>query len=171
VPFSDGYAYLEPWAQRVLTGPGTIQVEQQYAITKDFEPCAWFDSDNPPEKRAWYRAKGDVVKLNGSAAIVVDWKTGRVVEDSVQLLLTAACLFYHFPQLQAVRSMYAWIKEDADTREDIRREELPAFWNNIWERIEDLKRAHEQVDYPPTPNRLCARWCAVKQCPHNGSNT
>lgn len=168
VPFSDSYAYLEPWVQRVLTGPGTIQVEQQLAITKDFEPCAWFDSDNSPGHKAWYRAKADVVKIHRTAAIIIDWKTGKIIEDSVQLMLTAACLFYHNPGLQMIRSMFVWLKEDADTVEDIRREDLPAFWNNIWDRVEALRGAAETVSYPPTPNRLCRRWCAVKQCPHYG---
>jgi hypothetical protein len=170
VPFSDSYAYLEPWAQRVLNGTGQVLVEQQFAITKDFEPCAWFDSENPPDKRAWYRAKGDVVKLNRSAALVIDWKTGKILEDSVQLMLTAACLFYHYPQLRIVRSMYVWLKEDADTVEEVRREDLPRFWNNIWDRIEALRTAADTVSYPPTPNRLCRNWCHVKQCPHYGTS-
>lgn len=164
------YQYLEPWAQRVLTGPGEVKTEMQYAITKDFAPCAWFDSENPPDKKAWYRAKADVVKINGPAAIAIDWKTGKIVVDSPQLLLTAVCMFIHHPELQVVKSMYAWLADGAETTEIIQRHEVPAIWNNLWSRIETLRHAHEQIDFPPTPSHLCAKWCPVKSCPHHGES-
>src|SRR5688572_13410239 len=59
-PFPEAYAPIyEPWAERVESGPGTILVEQQLAISADFAPCAWF------APTAWYRAKIDVLKIHG----------------------------------------------------------------------------------------------------------
>jgi hypothetical protein len=86
----------------------------------------------------------------------------------VQLMLAAATAFAHYPELKVIRSTFAWLAEDATTDADIKREELPALWSSLWDRIELLRHAHDTMSYPPTPNRLCRNWCPVKQCPHNG---
>lgn len=159
------------WAQQIFTFKGKdvrdagahVQVEQKLAFNADFQPCAYFAPD------AWYRAKADVVWLLGPLGVAVDWKTGRIEEESPQLALTAAALFYHHPHLQVVRSEYIWLKEDAATVLDIKRDELPKLWSNLWPRIEALRVAHETDDYPPNPCRLCEKWCPVKQCPYNGT--
>jgi hypothetical protein len=161
---------LMPWIKRVFTFQGkdvrdygaVVSAEQQLAITKDFAPCEWFG------KAAWYRAKIDVMWRLGPLGGIVDWKTGKVLEDSVQLMLSAACAFYHYPELQIIRSTFAWLADDCQTDCDIRREQLPELWNNLWERIETLRLAHEQSSYPPTPCRLCRAWCPVTVCPHHG---
>lgn len=170
-PLPADQTIMNYWADEVFRFKGkdvrdhaaTVLVEQQLAITKDYVPCEWFGPD------AWYRGKADAVWLLGPLGTAVDWKTGRIEEDSVQLSLTAACLFAHHPQVQVIRSRYIWLKEDAETTLDIRRDELPKLWNNLWGRIEALRMAHETDDYPPTPNRMCEKWCPVKQCPYNGT--
>jgi len=157
-----GMEDYEHWCEKVLTSPGNILVEQKLAITKDFAPCEFFAKD------AWFRGVGDVIKLHGPVALIVDWKTGKILEDSVQLALSAACVFAHYPKVQRVRSEFIWLKEDATTREDFRREDMVNLWRILWPRIESLRQAHEQINYPPKPGPLCRRWCPVKQCPHNG---
>lgn len=162
--------HLGPWVSRVFTFKGTdvrhhgavVSAEQQLAINKDFAPCEWFGRD------AWYRAKVDVMWRLGPVAGIIDWKTGKVNEDSPQLMLAAAVAFCHYPELKVIRSTFAWLAEDATTDVDIKREELPALWSSLWDRIELLRHAHDTMSYPPTPNRLCRNWCPVKQCPHNG---
>jgi hypothetical protein len=162
-PFPEAYAPIyEPWAERVESGPGKILVEQQLAITADFAPCAWF------APTAWYRAKIDVLKIHGPCAIIIDWKTGKIVEDSVQLILSAACVFYHHPEVQVVKSIFAWLADNAESEEIIHRHELPRMWSDLWDRIEELREAHARTSYPAVPNRLCRSWCPVMVCPHNG---
>ncbi len=170
-----GMSEYEPWVERMFTFRGKdvrqlpglrTVVEQKWAITKDFEACGYFDKVKQP----WYRAVCDAGWIVGPIAAIYDWKTGKLIEDSVQLSLTAATMFAHYPELQVIRSVFAWLKEDAETAVDIRRDELPRFWGNMHSRIEQLRESHEMVSYPPTPNRLCRRWCPVKQCPHNGES-
>jgi hypothetical protein len=112
--------------------------------------------------------KVDVLKINGPAGLLVDWKTGKVVEDSVQLVLAAAVAFYNYPELQVIRSMYVWLKENAETKADIKRSELPKIWGDLWPRIQTIREAHEASSYPPSPSYLCERWCPVKTCPNHG---
>lgn len=161
-PLPNDLTKFEKWAERILSTPGDIMVEQKLAIDKSFGQCSWFGP------QAWYRAIGDVIKVNGPVALVGDWKTGKILEDSVQLALAAACVFAHYPEVMAVRSEFIWLKHDASTRETFKREEMATFWRGLWPRIETLKQAHEKQEYPPKPNGLCKRWCPVVKCPHYG---
>lgn len=157
------YAEYEGWCERVV-GDGTaeVMVEQQLAINSDYEPVEWFS------KVAWFRAVADVIKISGPVAAVLDWKTGKVLEDSQQLMLTAACVFAHRPDILRIRSEFVWLAHDATTRVDIGREDLPAMWVNLHPRIESLRLADEKQEYPAKPGYLCKRYCPVKVCPHHG---
>lgn len=156
---------------KIVASQGQIYVEQQYAIDKDFGPTEWFSRPNKPEP--WYRGIGDVVLIAGDIGMVIDWKTGKILEDSQQLALMAACLFAHFPQLAAVRSEFVWLKEGPDvvTREDFYRTDMPNMWRGLWPRIEELKVAHETTSYPPKPSGLCKRFCPVTNCPYHGKGS
>lgn len=173
-PLPMGMGNYEKWVQRILTPPGkgVVLVEQQLAIDENFGPTKWFDSD---AKRAgmnspWYRGIGDVIKIVGPVALIIDWKTGKILEDAPQLALMAACVFAHHPDVQKVRSEFVWLKEDATTRGDFDRNEMAAIWKNLWPRIEALKHAHDTTTYPPKPGRLCRRYCPVSACPHFGES-
>jgi hypothetical protein len=161
---------FEKWAARVVTTPGNLLVEQQLAIDSDFSATRWFDSDAKAAglKPAWYRSIADVIKIKGPVALGVDWKTGKVIDDTPQLALMAACIFAHYPKVMSVRTEFVWLKEDAKTREDFQRNGMAAIWNALWPRIEALKHAHETLDYPAKPGYLCRRYCPVSTCPHNG---
>jgi len=167
LPLSAELAAYEPWAVRVLgnTPAENVYVEQGLAITKDFTPTGNFDSD------VWLRVKCDLYKIVGDVALAVDWKTGKILEDSVQLALTAACIFAKHPEIKAVRSTYVWLKEDAESSETFYREDMPTVWRGIWHRIEAMEEAHRTTTYPAKQSGICVRFCAVTNCPHNGRTT
>jgi hypothetical protein len=146
----------------VLHGGGKILVEQKLAINKEFGPESWFSD------KAWYRGIGDVIKIVGPVALIVDYKTGKILEDGVQLALMAACTFAHHPEVKKVRSEFIWLKEDATTRADFTREGMADIWRNVWPRVEALEHAHNTMTYPAKPGPLCKRWCPVNVCPHHG---
>lgn len=153
---------LEKWAERVLKSDGKIYVEQQLAITSDFGQTTWFGSD------AWYRGIADVIKIVGPVALAMDWKTGKVLEDGVQLALMAQCVFAHFPEVQKIRTEFIWLKEDATTRADFTREDMVKVWAGVLPRVKMLEEAHKMTTFPPKPGNLCRKWCPVTQCPHQG---
>ena len=167
VPMPKGWEKYEPYAAKVdlpANHPtGKLLVEQKLAITKDYAPCDWRSND------AWYRGIADVLKIVGPVALLVDWKTGKVSEESQQLVLAAACVFAHHPQVQMIRAEFVWLKFDATTREDINRSDMPMMWANIMPRIAELQAAAEKTIYPPKPGFLCRKWCPVDKCPHHGS--
>lgn len=157
-----GMELYEPHAARVLTSAGNIYVENQMALTREFAACGYFD---PP---VWFRAKVDLIKINGRVALIIDWKTGKIVDDSCQLALSAACVFAKFPEVQKIRSQFAWLAQNAKTDEDFTRADMPGMWRGLWPRIQALEHAHNTTTYPAKPGGLCRSWCPVTSCPHHG---
>lgn len=153
---------LQKWVQKVITSPGNILVEQQLAILRDYTACTWFD------KKTWFRGIGDVIKIVGNIALIIDWKTGKVTEDSVQLMLMAQCVFSHYPSIQAVRAEFVWLKEDATTSQNFLRSDMPGHWASLLPRVGNLESANQTMTYPAKPGFLCKRWCPVTTCPHFG---
>lgn len=163
----EAFRQYEPYAAKVDMPrdypQGKLLVEQKLAIKRDYSPTEWRSND------AWYRGIADVLKIIGPVALLIDWKTGKVSEDSQQLVLAAACVFAHYPEVKRIRAEFVWLKYDATTREDIKREDMPMMWANLMPRIEELQAAAEKVIYPPKPGFLCRKWCPVKVCPHHGT--
>jgi hypothetical protein len=163
-PLPKGMEKFEPWALKVLGTEGDIFVEQDLAIDEDFFNCGWFDSNT------WFRCKVDLARIVGDIGLIVDWKTGKILEDPVQLALTAAVAFAKFPDLRAIRASYVWLKEDAESSENFLREDMPRMWRGMWDRIERLTQAHERMDFPPVQSGMCKSWCKVTKCPFNGKH-
>lgn len=159
-----------PWVEKVRAGAGELMVEQKYAITKEFGKTDWFAPN------AWFRSIGDVVRVTGRAALILDWKTGKVVEEPVQLALMAQCIFAHYPTVEIVQSKYVWLKyvndeDQADTTtEYFRRHDMPGLWASLLGRVSAMEQAHLTSTYPPKPGFLCKRYCPVVSCPHHGKD-
>lgn len=158
-PLPAEMASYQTWMDRVRAGPGELFVEQKYAITRQFQKTAYFASD------VWYRGVGDVVRIDRDIALVLDWKTGKILEDSVQLMLMAQCLFSHYPQLKYVRSEFVWLKDDCTTPELFTRQEVADQWVGLLDRVNGMEHAAQQMTYPPKPGRLCRSYCPVESCP------
>ena len=164
-PLPQSFTRMQPWVDKVAgvsNGSSTLLVEQQLAIRADMTPTEWFS------KAAWYRGIADVIKIVGKVALVLDWKTGKILEDGVQLALMAQCVFAHHPDIQKIRTEFIWLKEDATTRADFTREDMVSVWAGLVPRVKSLENAHSSMDFPPTPGYLCRRYCPVTNCPHHG---
>ena len=160
---SDVENILAPWMARILKDDSAIRkVECNYALTRHLEPCGYFDKD------VWFRIKIDVLKISEDVALAIDWKTGKIQADSVQLALTAATVFAHHPEIQNIRTEYIWLAEDATTREDFSREDMPLIWLKLFPRVEQLEKSYDTGIYLETPNRMCASYCRVEACQHHG---
>lgn len=170
-PLSDDYSELQPYVDslRAARTPGVrVYTELRLAITKEFGLASdYFGPD------VWFRANVDVAVVKPPVAIIKDWKTGKVLDDSPQLRLTAICTFARFPLVQRIKSTFEWLKHDDQSHELINREDIPRIWNELAPRVNELEAAYKNPDvveaFPPNPGFLCRRHCPVKSCPHNGS--
>lgn len=165
-PLPPEHAEYQGWVDKINAIPGKLLVEQQYAITREFMPCAWFS------KNAWLRVIADAIKLtsNNTFAWVIDWKTGGVKPDEYrpQLMLVAQALFSHMPNLKTVRSDFVWLKEDCNTKGIFQRADMPGHWASFLPRVETYREAIEKQNFPPKPSGLCKRYCPVTACPFHG---
>lgn len=144
----------------------TILVEQKMALTKAFGPTSFFAHN------VWMRAIADVVAIKGPIAIAVDWKTGKVLDDPVQLGLVAACVFAKFPEVQRVAGEYVWLKEDTTTGETFTRSSLAYLWQKLLPKIQEYERkCANPHDFIPRPGGLCKKYCPVKKCEFHGKGT
>lgn len=165
VPLPKEMEQFEHHATGIERVPGSLFVEQKYGLTKDFAGCKYFDS------RVWYRGVGDVVCVYKERAIITDWKLGKVLEDSVQLALMAACVFGHFPEVKQVDTIFQWLAYDARTHEVFKRDDMPGVWAAILPRVHQYQAAVENEEFPAKPSGLCRRHCPVSVCPYYGEGS
>lgn len=171
LPLPDTMKPYQYWVDRVRRGSGQLLVEQKYAINRQFQKTGYFAND------VWYRGIGDVVRLDivpgraKNVALVLDWKTGKILDDSEQLMLMAQCIFSHYPEVTDVRSSFVWLKEDTETPEHLTRQEVAAQWATLLPDVLAMENAAKTLTYPPKPGHLCKNWCPVTSCPFHGKGS
>lgn len=157
-PLPESMKGYQHWVDRVRSGPGTLLVEQKYALTRDLRPTGYFADD------CWYRGIGDAVRIDGPVGLALDWKTGKVKPESVQLFLMAQCLFSSFPLLQKVRAEFIWLQHGSTTPEVFDRGDMPVHWALLMPRVNALEAATAAGRFEPRPSGLCKNHCPVQKC-------
>ncbi len=158
----EGRQTLERWGPLVdkITGrPGEKFFEHQMAVNKELQPVGWFASD------VWIRSIADVLVVDGDKAYCLDYKTGKVKDNPTQLQLFAAMVFWHFPDVQVVKTSFLWLKFNEATNTQYERRFLSSLWRNLQPRFEQVQETIELGVFDAKPSGLCP-WCAAKDiCP------
>ena len=156
--------HLERYAKLLANSEGEKLTEMQLAIDSSFNPCSWFG------KETWCRAILDLAIINGSHAVVIDYKTGRISDDFTQLRLAGTMLMLHKPKVQTVDLGYLWTKDKKLTRGDtyLSRGDIKGVISDFMPRIKRYEAAHRKKEFPARPGFLCKKYCPVKKCPHHG---
>lgn len=169
-PFPEDMREFEKPAAEFLGYPGKLLVEHKFAITRGFTPTGYFDND------VWLRVNCDAAKINPPWAAAWDWKTGNLPHkkdapevEGVQLGLTAAVIFAHYPDVNVVSSDYRWLKEGTEvkTRSGYTRYGLEnkKLWSTVMPHVQKMEHSFVTKDYPPKPSGLCKNYCPVQSCP------
>lgn len=163
-PLPDGMRDYQRWVDEIKDAPGTLLVEQQYAITKDFRPTDWFAPD------VWFRGICDVLRVSpsGRTALARDYKTGKIKHDSRQLMLLAQCVFVHHPSVRRIKTEFIWLKEGCTGEETFDRDTIVNEWAPLMPLVKRMEQSSKTMDYPPKPCGLCARYCPVMSCQFHG---
>ena len=145
---------------------GTKLCEYKLGLTKDLEPCGFFDKD------VWFRGIADLIILDGDMAWVVDYKTGKSARyaDKGQLELMALATFKHFPEVQKVRAGLLFVVSRDLVKDTYTRDEERVLWHKWLTNYEKMEAAAANNVWNPRPSGLCKRHCAVTECAHNGRN-
>ena len=141
------------------TVPRPRKVEQKLAVNRKFEPCDWWDKD------AHFRAVLDVVhiELPGYQGCIIDWKTGKVREDTSQLKGNICVVMAHYPLLKLLDACFVWIKHGKITQIRMERDDYYRYKREMMEKMMEIEA---DTEYVPTPSYMC-RWCpAFADCEH-----
>ena len=171
VPLPPRLSFLQYWVDCVKGLPGERFVEEKWGLSKDFQPTEFFQR-NKADAWPWMRLIVDVAVVDHEKgeACLIDWKTGKRLEEPLQLWLGAALLFQKFPHVHTVHSMFVWLKEhDGKNHEEcmsievIKRDDLPTLWDQILPRIQTYEEAVATNTFYPSPGRHC-RFCKLLDC-------
>lgn len=135
-----------------------VHCEYQLAMTKDGKSCDWKAGG------AWFRTKIDCVVLPDPYAWLVDWKTGNVREDPLELACNALVLKVNYPHLESIKGEYFWMKTGQNGLRYTLNDHGATYQQlvTLWAEAETYFRAGE---WPKRKNPLCG-WCAVTTCEH-----
>jgi hypothetical protein len=169
-PLPREFYYMEKYAAALTqhdSNRESISCELKLAIDKHLKPVGFFD------RSVWARCVVDYIRFARTAngrelAHIVDYKTGKIVEDDAQLLVNAMLVFCCFENIIGIKSEFLWCKY-SDTRSSLfTRTNIQSEWNTLMPRIGMLEQAHTENKFPPKPGKLCAKWCNVETCEHWG---
>lgn len=163
-PLPFGMGHYEPTMAKLMQAPGKIYAEQKLALTSTFQPCGYFAKNVQP----WFRTVIDFTAIDGANAIIVDYKTGKVAQDTTQLQLMAVTAFAAAPAIQRIRAVLMFVAHEQVEREEYIRDDVMEIWGEILPRVKKVEQARASKEYPPRPSGLCKRYCAVTSCPHHG---
>lgn len=155
-PLSQDLQQYSPALMKLEAVPGEKHYELNMAVRANKTPCGWDDKD------CAYRGAADVVVIDGTVGVGIDWKTGKPKEDTQQLMLMAAMMFEHFPVLETVRTKYVWLKYLAAPSPIgiYTRGELPWMWAHFDARAKQMEDSLEQGVFKAHPSGLCP-WCPL----------
>lgn len=158
----EGKQTLQRWGpivDSIKHKSGKKYYEFNMAVDQDYRPVDWFSS------MAFLRAIADVLVVDGDVAYCLDYKTGKVRENPTQLQLFAAMVFWHFPEVETVKTSFIWLKFDELTNASYQRKYLSALWEGLKPRFDKVQETIELGVFDTKPSGLCP-WCPAKtMCP------
>ena len=154
-PLPAKYAGYQPLVQSCQRASGQRLVETKWALNASFKPVKYFADD------VWCRGVLDFAVVRDDRATIIDWKTGKVRDDSGQLKLFAAAMFAIHPHLNRVDTGFAWMHANKFTHKTFIKEQVPELWQQFLPEVRRLQAAVERNDFPPIPSGLCKAHCPV----------
>ena len=162
----------EPLAVSLVAAPGDKYCELQTAVTAALQPTGFWDAD------AWSRGKEDIVIVNGSRGLSIDYKTGKRKTDTQQLKASAGRVFAMFPAVEVLTTAYAWLGDSAVKwdKAQYTRADIPKIWDEFRPRVAEMEWSVEHNAWPAKPSGLCKKsrkpgstygGCIVASCPHS----
>ena len=163
----DGFEQYQGYLDAIKAIAGDMHVELQLALDAQLNPCDFFRGTD-----IFMRAVIDVLHIQAEErrALMIDHKTGKRKPDSKQMKAFAIVVFHHYPQVDEVQTMFAWLKTGERDTETFHRHQLPQMWLEFMPDLQLFKHAFENELWPARQSGLCKKHCPVMSCEHNGRN-
>lgn len=146
---------LEHWHDYVeLLKSKKVQPELELGIKRDWSSCSFSDPD------AWLRGILDIFTIDGTAAYIADWKTGKERYYEEQLKLYAALVFAAYSEVQTVNLDIVYVDlKKTQSYDTITRKEFPSL--KLW--IDNrIHRIEKDTIFAPRPEYGC-KWCHFRK--------
>lgn len=160
VALPPNFAQYSAIAEVVAQIPGEKHCELKLGVTRDLEPCEFFDNE-----RCWFRGIVDLLIVRGEHAIVVDYKLGKYRGGDGQAERCAVLVFAKFPEVQTIDSRFIYMKERHMAKDTFHRSDISHLIRDTNSVVADIEHSLANNSWPKKPSGLCG-WCAVKSCAH-----
>jgi hypothetical protein len=141
-----------------MEAPG---VELKLAFDRNWKPTEYFGED------AFFRMAVDWTYRQGELVIVQDWKTNRVIPETVEKNLQLRIYGWgvresRFPDAQEILLRLHFLRYGAEREVILVPEDLATVPDELEQRITQIE---SRKDFEPTPGSFCG-WCGVMaHCP------
>lgn len=155
----------KPFADRFIQNYEQVIPETQIAVNPNWQRIEWFS------RYAYYRVIYDLIAINPSDVVIVDWKTGKMRDydggpsGMGQLHLSAGIATALWPEVERVTTVYAYVDHRKTvpktfTQED--GEKIRAHFASEYDRVNSDK------EFKPKVNEFC-KWCPATRdmCPYS----
>lgn len=164
-PIPEKFGYIKPVVEALNQFKGEKHCELKLGVRKvdgGYEPCGFFDEG------VWWRGIADLLILNGTKAVVVDYKTGKSARyaDLKQLDLLAAAVFTHYPEVMRIKSALVYLVSKDLIRKLHHRFLRTDYFSVFDNELERLAGAFKTGTWNAKTGPLC-RFCPVVSCEHN----
>lgn len=165
-PLPAKYKQYIPIVEAVKKSEGIKHAEIKFGLTKALAPTGFFAKD------VWVRGVLDLAIVRPKSVTILDWKTGKPKEDADQLKLFAGAALALYPNVDTVRTGYAWLAYNKLDTEQFSRGDGENIWRHFRTRADRVDLAAAENNYPPKPSGLCKQWCPVpnKLCEFSGKS-
>jgi CRISPR/Cas system-associated exonuclease Cas4 (RecB family) len=166
VPVPPQFAVMADALATLKALPGEKYCELKLGLNADLVPVDF------STKSVWFRGIVDLLIIDGNAARIIDYKTGKSAKyaDAGQLQLMALAVFKHFPQVKKVKAGLLFVIANTFVKQEFDVKDEAVLWSPWIKKYAALEKAHETGVWNPRPSGLCKRHCPVVECEHNGLN-
>lgn len=164
IPAKFDNTHIKPTLEQLMELEGERFCEYRMGLTKDLEPCGFFD------KHVWWRGIADLLIVNREKGLAysLDYKTGKSARyaDVQQLDLVAEGVMAHFPEITRIKSGLLFVVSNEFVKAYQTADSRGRYMDKVKPDLHRLQSAFETGVWNASPNNLCG-WCPVKTCEHN----
>jgi hypothetical protein len=138
--------------------PGEHFTERKVALDHSLRPCGFFSEG------VWWRGVLDWSAIDGAAARIVDYKTGKPHEKFKQLKGFALWVFAAYPDVDEVLAQFYWTKTRSITEQVYKRGDINTMWGEFAPDLRQYVEAFKTDTWQPRKSGLCRGYCPVTSC-------
>jgi len=166
VPLPPEFEHYQATLERLKQIKGEKHCELKLGLTKDLQPCGFFDSN------VYWRGAIDllIIDKDKGTATIIDYKTNKNSDraDPRQLSLLSFAVFKHYPEVTTIKAGLVFLVAKDIVKDAHHVDNIDDLWEEWTPLLKRMETSYETGVFNPNPNFLCKNWCPVNSCAHCG---